>query len=489
MLLHFYLVMLYHSATLQKSYRHYQERVHIMENLSTSSSLSSPYKGRLRDSNLSSSNACSTNTSYTADMPLSQLFFERLPIYSSDEAPRPIRAAVIDPATHMPSIMIRITRDENGVPIAKFPPNWRGLGPVVYMWVDAVGKLLIGSSTDFESRFSSYLSAFRGKGTGRGLSLPKAFRKGTEVCVGIAMVCSGTASMKQNETSLIVQKRLAGYALHNVVNGEGDPAILLGSPTADGRGGQIPKKLMPSPVAVDRQSKITDTHTLTPKRYFPVTLNDDGEIKISIPKRWEGVASAIYVFKVEGEDGVQRRLIGETGRPICKRVSEYKGAFNGKGACCNLPLPVAVREAVLDERTVEFSILGVCSPDAKARKKFEAHFTVIKNSMITGDGFNQRLEDSPSCPERSLYEPPSPQVKREWSEYEGCFEGTPQKVHRTNEMTSALSPVPVGVQTRGRLAKGKIAARQLSFDKENNAALPNSLALESLTLDDPLLDF
>lgn len=340
------------------------------------------------------------------------------PIVSPNSASRPTKKTIDDPAKHMPECMIEITRDADGRPNVKFPPAWTNLGSVIYMWYSEDGRVLIGRSDNFESRFSDYLSDFRGKTAASHLTLPQAFKSGQRVWVGIWHVCSSTLTSKQNETSAIVQLG----AQHNKTRGEGDPSIVFGSPLADGRGGEIPAKLIKSPIKIDRTAPaIAAPAEWSPEKYCKLELNEEGDVSIDLPPEWRDIRSAVYVWKIAG-----KRLIGETERPLHLRVGEYKTYFRGKGGMkSEQSLPKFVRLALKEGIAVGFSVLGISNPDY--RKKWERFFIERKRTRSPSKGWNKRVDASPGTPPSPLRMAPTVADSTSMIAREALNQGKPGK--------------------------------------------------------------
>lgn len=300
--------------------------------------------------------------------------------------PRP--ETIVDPATHMPRSFIKVQRLEDGRASLRCPKKWQHLGWVIYMFVTSDSRVLIGRTKNIYDRLQNYQAALNGYGDASKRSLPSAWRNGQDVYVGILHVCSSERSMIQNETSFIVAQK----SKHNKNKGNGDPTLIFGSPLLDGRGGLLPEVEEEPDRSYRDLPVLKDPFGPSPTKYVEVQYNEEeDEYSIDLPKEWQNQTNVIYQFK--DENGL--KLVGSTGRPLKKRVSEYIKSFNGDGENSQFALPKAVKKGL----KVFFTVIGTGGPEWLLQWEGEI---MRQKGTFQPQGFNRRQEGIPGLI------PPSP---------------------------------------------------------------------------------
>ncbi len=304
-------------------------------------------------------------------------------VTSSESVHTPQRQTIDDPATYMPESFIKVERLEDDTASIQCPEKWRILGHLIYMFVTSNGEILVGRTKNVAKRLSSYQTAFNGHGKARLRSLAMAWAAGQEAYFSILYVCSSERSAKQNETSFIVSKG----STHNKNRANGNPTVVFGSPLKNGKGGLPPEVFSESNRSYRELPVVEDLKTLTPKKYVKVEYNNQTDrYSINLPPEWKTLQSVIYQWKTPEDD---RRLVGETGRPLCKRISEYVSSFNAPEDQDMHVLSKALKEG----KEVWLGLLAIAPPEY--RRQFEGDI-IRGKATLKPNGFNVRSEGDPN---------------------------------------------------------------------------------------------
>lgn len=283
----------------------------------------------------------------------------KLSLVNSSHAPAPVRLEIANPATHLPEYFVEVQRLEDNRPQLLVPKSWHTLKYVIYLFVDEDGKPYVGrSATGHEgtlpARLSHHLADFEGCGNGRDRSLPRAWRSGKKVYVGVWHVCSSKQSAKQWETVAIVN--LKSHIIgHNKGIGNGIATLHNGSPIKGS-----PEARVINLYAEDAPSRnwvrVVDPGNHEPIPYAKVEWNEDMQRfcwnYLGDKEAYSQEKNVIYQFT----DAKGKVYIGRTEEELEKRMSGWLTIFNNPNVK-NSALSRAV------QRGVEFTVglLYFCS--------------------------------------------------------------------------------------------------------------------------------